>query len=1117
MKNSYSLVLLLVLLVLTLGACGGNSEDNTVEIPEIELPGANKPPIAYSESINLSSEQTIEINLTAEDDENDSLTFVIVSQPAHGSLSQDNSKVIYTPALNYVGSDHFTFKVNDGINDSNISTIDLTIGSAQSESFTALAQQVYLELNTHLPIKLTSNAKFNLPVEYKISKAPQHGKLLGSIPNLDYVLNDLTFTGEDSFSFKANDGSGWSEEAKVDISIRKNLVTSAHAGGSVDELYLHVPNHLIYDEIGPNQFSLNVSKTDVDKRDESISRVQVNRNLLTVDLADKSLTPPYSLAIKWIPDAQDTNDTILQSSAIAIHETLGQLNTEILGGLNFNHPSQVTTSACNQATIIVESNKVTTYLNGVASSIDVDNANELTNAISFGNYQGKVWDLRVYQKALNQEEVTSIAKDCSDVTPTPFANAPLYRCGIYICLWYSNHNEFTEIELARYLKHQDYFYEHNVFAIGMHPHGRIGEYFSLGRPGWDLLSKERDMLLDHMWGAQAKSAAPLYEHYHMHEDFHQYQGVLSNFTGIGFSSFLYESTAEWSILDYIPEARTFNILGEYIYDSHLPMWMVADHDQSQYKTIRIDGKKQGGHPYGAYVFISYLAREVLSNKFVGDMFNTGDTSRVYHPVKSMYRMLAEVGVDMRDMFVEFAARTVTYDYKTGLTQAYRDNEQVTLQFIHSEINPDITEDSKYITIFDDAGTGAEWQSPPLDKRPGSWAYNLYKLSQAQGTYHLAVDPSANNPAHSEFRAMAVLYDEKTDTRKYYALPTDKLTEGIEVTAQGEDIMLVVATTPSQRFEGVEQYNYQFKMQKTTSKSVYLMAGQSNMEGHVDSSLFDDLLEELAKVSSDDLQVRLEKRINDWYQYADDGYAKYATSESVATYQAQELIRLFNQGVVGNSLKQPLANVLCSINGSNLVQLKDNCGFPFGPELTFGHYLSEKSDSSTSLIKIAYGGTDLETDWLSPSAVEGNKQVGELYEILAAKIDSLQTKPESINPDCIELSCQWSAFIWFQGEADSFIHSAANNYEKNLKSLITDVRHKVGRANLPVIIVEIGYWAKTLDYGDKVAAAQQKIADEDPNIILVNTDDLSRFFHYDPAGQMIIGERIGIALNNLLQK
>ena len=185
-------------------------------------------------------------------------------------------------------------------------------------------------------------------------------------------------------------------------------------------------------------------------------------------------------------------------------------------------------------------------------------------------------------------------------------------------------------------------------------------------------------------------------------------------------------------------------------------------------------------------------------------------------------------------------------------------------------------------------------------------------------------------------------------------------------------------------------------------------------------------------------------------------------------------------------------------------------------MTLGHYLAKDTKVSTSLIKVALGGTTLYTDWLSPSAAaNAERAIGPQYEALKARINSLQSAPESINADCVRATCEWSAFIWFQGENDSFDFENANSYEENLRAFIADIRIEAGAPNLPVVIVGTGYWAQSMEFGTVVATAQQTVADEDNSIALVRTNDLSAFFHYDPPSQMIIGERIGIALERLL--
>ena len=61
----------------------------------------------------------------------------MLTQPAHGVLSGTAPNVTYTPATDYTGADSFTFKVNDGVNDSPAATVTLNV--AQWQTWTNIA------------------------------------------------------------------------------------------------------------------------------------------------------------------------------------------------------------------------------------------------------------------------------------------------------------------------------------------------------------------------------------------------------------------------------------------------------------------------------------------------------------------------------------------------------------------------------------------------------------------------------------------------------------------------------------------------------------------------------------------------------------------------------------------------------------------------------------------------------------------------------------------------------------------------------------------------------------------------------------------------------------------
>lgn len=96
--------------------------------PSNDLPVANNQTFTYNEdSVNP-------LTLTGSDADGDPLTYIIVTPPSNGTLTEaptffmmlmsfSNSQVvspnlIYTPNSNFNGVDSFTFKVNDGTGDS---------------------------------------------------------------------------------------------------------------------------------------------------------------------------------------------------------------------------------------------------------------------------------------------------------------------------------------------------------------------------------------------------------------------------------------------------------------------------------------------------------------------------------------------------------------------------------------------------------------------------------------------------------------------------------------------------------------------------------------------------------------------------------------------------------------------------------------------------------------------------------------------------------------------------------------------------------------------------------------------------------------------------------------
>ena len=88
----------------------------------------NTAPVAQSLAVMTEHETAKSITLAATDAENDPLTYAIVSNPSHGTLTQTSDTVyVYTPEPGWYGPDAFTYKANDGRVDSNVATVSITV------------------------------------------------------------------------------------------------------------------------------------------------------------------------------------------------------------------------------------------------------------------------------------------------------------------------------------------------------------------------------------------------------------------------------------------------------------------------------------------------------------------------------------------------------------------------------------------------------------------------------------------------------------------------------------------------------------------------------------------------------------------------------------------------------------------------------------------------------------------------------------------------------------------------------------------------------------------------------------------------------------------------------
>ncbi|MEN6555381.1 MAG: Ig-like domain-containing protein, partial [Anaerolineaceae bacterium] len=187
-----------------------DEEEITVTVTEV-----NTAPSAQDQAVTIQEDTPVEFTLDATDPEEDPLTVNIVAEPLNGELTINGLVVTYTPDLNYNGVDTFTYKVNDGLVDSNTATVTITV-TPVNDPPVAYGQTVETLENFAVDITLLATDPEGDTGTFIIVSGPLHGTLECDGRYCTYTP-DPNWNGQDSFIFKVNDGQLDSNEAVIDI------------------------------------------------------------------------------------------------------------------------------------------------------------------------------------------------------------------------------------------------------------------------------------------------------------------------------------------------------------------------------------------------------------------------------------------------------------------------------------------------------------------------------------------------------------------------------------------------------------------------------------------------------------------------------------------------------------------------------------------------------------------------------------------------------------------------------------------------------------------------------------------------------------------------------------
>jgi hypothetical protein len=672
------------------------------------------------------------------------------------------------------------------------------------------------------PITLAGHDVEGDALTYTVITNPSHGQLLGTPPRLEY-LPESTFRGRDTFTYKVSDARGVSNVATVTIDVTLEPSTSDQLEGPVDGLFVHVPSHVVTADISPYAHEVTLegdimhesasSDPDLNNHPSFVSRNDLSNKIIGIDLGSNSLPMPMTISFRLIPAASNQNQTIVQAGAFEISDGNGTISSRFFdttGGqrLVINDASQLKVHSSNHFALVLENNALISYLNGkpTQESVNTSNLMALSGMLQVGPYDGEVWDIRIYERALSQAEILELADTCADepLAADRFEGYPNYLCRVYVCEFWPDDTDDTTMEnYQHYLLAQDRVYERNMFEGGMYPDNSFSDYILVSDPGKNMLLSDG---IRRGFVNKFDFDRPLTQgngQHWLHENFHSFQGRLKEYPGYGGSKFLLESTASWGSVHNIPGVYD-TLLGYYTLHPHLPFWTKQDSPVDD----KVGWEFKGGHQYGAYIFWAYLTEYVVGKRLIGDIFK--DSRSGVSDTQAAFDLLAEQGHDMKSVFADFAARITTWDINDG--DAYAKSEEGSLNRM-KRANPTAgVHDAKFTETYNTSATGDRWVDVPQEYSPGSWGFNAYKVEVDWASdYIVGLKTSLSNPEYADFQARVVVHDTETGERSYHTLPVAAagIPSTIAVGAKAGDVLYLVVSATPDIFSDWNSYDYQY--------------------------------------------------------------------------------------------------------------------------------------------------------------------------------------------------------------------------------------------------------------------------------------------------------------------
>ena len=227
--------------------------------------------------------------------------------------------------------------------------------------------------------------------------------------------------------------------------------------------------------------------------------------------------------------------------------------------------------------------------------------------------------------------------------------------------------------------------------------------------------------------------------------------------------------------------------------------------------------------------------------------------------------------------------------------------------------------------------------------------------------------------------------------------------------------------------------------------VFILAGQSNMEGKARNALLDY---QATDAKTKDLFAHLRK--NDKWVVRDDVFIKFLDRKGPLTFGYGSPgctgVELEFGTAMGNHFDQPVLLIKAAWGGHSLYKLfrSPSAGLP---EAMLQKDLEEAQK------RVKQDNEKNKKDAPLPTLEDIKKDYGSSYRKMMAELKDVQENFATMFPALKGKSLEVAGFAWFQGWNDQY--GAENEYESNMKHFINDVRKDLNAPKLPFVIAAMG--------------------------------------------------------------